>query len=337
MSKTNQKQKSHPDNNTIQAASQPSEPISPKFTYPTAGFWRRMFAFLIDLVILGIPAEVLGWVLMPWINKLGNASQLIGFIFVLPYFGMMNSSLRNGQTLGKTLLNLSVRRNNGDFLSPLQSVLRTFVLFGYMFFNGITGFFPNAPFVNNVLFAIGLGLIVGLVLLYLINKETRQTGHDLIFDTRVVDLRKKTKEKPAKMAKYAWIIALAFALITVGGQIVVANRSSSQPVNSSLSAISENLTQEYNLSRLTFADQTVQTNSNNETQTTNTLMVRAYVPEKMSNERINEICSKLAAEIQQKYAEIGQYDAINVTVYYGFNLGFVSFNSNYGMTYPLSK
>jgi uncharacterized RDD family membrane protein YckC len=321
----------------IQVQDQNSDPYSKKTVYPNAGFWRRLCALLIDLVILGIPAEVLGWVLMSWINKLGNASQLVGFIFVIPYFGIMNSGLRNGQTIGKSLLNLSVRRSNGDFLSPLQSVLRTFVLFSYMFFNGISGFFPTVPIVKNILQAAGLGLIVGIILLYLINKETRQTWHDLIFDTRVVDLGKKTKEKPAKLALYSWIIALAFAVITIGSQIFISSRPVSQPQDTALSALSVQVKQEYGLSNITFANRAVQTNSNNQVTTSNILMVRAYSTQKLTKEQITEMCSSISAEIKKQYAKIDEYDAINVTVYYGFNLGFVNFSANSGVNYPLSK
>jgi uncharacterized RDD family membrane protein YckC len=331
------KQNSKPAPKSEASSEQAINPYPPKFTYPTAGFWRRLFALLIDLVILGIPAEVLGWVLMPWINKLGNASQLLGFLFVLPYFGIMNSALANGQTLGKTLLNLSVRRSNGEYLTPLQSVLRTFALFSYMFFNGLTSFFPNTLILKNALIGVGFGLIVGLVLLYLVNKETRQTWHDLLFDTRVLDLRKRTKDKPAKMARHSWIIALAFALITIGGQFLAANQSGSQVLDPTLTEISQQKVEQYDLSNITFANRSMQVNSNGETKTSNMLMVRAYAIGKMNKDQIADLSSQISTEIQKQYPEISQYEAINVTVYSGFNLGFVSFSTTSGQTFTINK
>jgi len=333
MSKQNSKPALKSEVNNEQAIN----PYPPKFTYPAAGFWRRIFAILIDMLILGIPAGVLGWVLMPWVNKLGNASQLLGFLFVLPYFGIMNSALAKGQTLGKSLLNLSVRRGNGEYLTLLQSILRTLVLFSYMFFNGLTGFFPNTPIIKNALSGVGFGLIVGLVLLFLINKETRQTWHDLLFDTRVLDLRKKTKDKPAKMAKHSWIIALAFALITIGGQFVAANQSGSQVLDPALTEISQQMVQQYELSSLTFATRSIQVNSNGESKISNTLMVRAYAIEKINKDQIADLSSKISTEIQKKYTQISQYDSINISVITGFNLGFVNSSSTSVFTYTLNQ
>jgi uncharacterized RDD family membrane protein YckC len=333
MSKQNSKPASKSEVNNEQAIN----PYPPKFTYPNAGFWRRIFAFLIDMLILGIPAGVLGWVLMPWVNKFGNASQLLGFLFVLPYFGIMNSRLSKGQTIGKALFNLSVRRSNGEYLTPLQSVLRTFTLFSYMFFIGMTALFPAAPVVKNALTAVAYGLMVGLILLFLINKETRQTWHDLLFDTRVLDLRKKTKDKPAKMAKHSWIIALAFALITIGGQFLAANQSGSQVLDPTLTEISQQMAQQYDLSNITFATRSMQVNSNGETKTSNTLMVRAYAIGKMNKDQIADLSSQISTEIQNQYPEISQYETIIVTVYSGFNLGFVSFSNTSGQTFTINK
>ena len=128
-----------------------------------------------------------------------------------------------------------------------------------------------------------------------------------------------------------------FTLITIGGQIVVAGQAANQPVGSSFSVLSKQMQQEYDLSSVTFADRLIQSTSNNQTTVSKVLMVRATVTEKMNKDQIAELCSQIFNEIQNQYPDLSQYEAINVTVNSGFNLGFVSFSTNAGQTFTLNK
>src|SRR5690348_14117245 len=75
---------------------------------PIAGFWRRLAAFVVDALILGVPAMLLGFAMFDWAASLGQAGRLIGFVVALLYFGLLNSRLGGGQTLGKRLLGIRV-------------------------------------------------------------------------------------------------------------------------------------------------------------------------------------------------------------------------------------
>ena len=89
-----------------------------------AGFWPRMAALLIDLLRLAVPAFLLGFALFTWLVTLGQAGRLIGSIVALAYFGLLNSRLGDGQTIGKRLLNIRAVGRDGKTLSPARSVLR---------------------------------------------------------------------------------------------------------------------------------------------------------------------------------------------------------------------
>ena len=64
---------------------------------------RRFFAFLIDSLIIGLIGRLSGLVFGDFYAQLGNSGLLIGAIIVLLYFGICNSKITNGKTLGKKL------------------------------------------------------------------------------------------------------------------------------------------------------------------------------------------------------------------------------------------
>lgn len=78
-----------------------------------AGFWQRMLGLIVDLIVVCVPLIALGWALTGWLEALGQAGRLIGFVIALGYFGLLNSSLGHGQTLGKRLLGIRVVDPNG--------------------------------------------------------------------------------------------------------------------------------------------------------------------------------------------------------------------------------
>src|SRR5262249_12594392 len=49
-------------------------------TSPIAGFWRRITALAVDLLILGVPTLLLGLALFRWAVGLGQAGRLVGFV-----------------------------------------------------------------------------------------------------------------------------------------------------------------------------------------------------------------------------------------------------------------
>jgi hypothetical protein len=54
---------------------------------PIAGFWRRLAAFSIDLLILGVPALLFGLARFRWAASLGKSGRLIGLVVALLYLG----------------------------------------------------------------------------------------------------------------------------------------------------------------------------------------------------------------------------------------------------------
>jgi uncharacterized RDD family membrane protein YckC len=161
-------------------------------TAQISGFWRRVAAFMIDLMILGLPLLLLGLLMFRWLAGLGQTGRSIGFVVALLYFGLLNSSLGGGQTIGKRLQGIRVVDRSGATLSPVRSIVRFLVIGIPYFLNGLwfdTDAFsvePPAYLLGVLLDFVVLGGLGATAYLYVFNRRTRQSLHDLAVGSFVV-------------------------------------------------------------------------------------------------------------------------------------------------------
>jgi len=152
-----------------------------------AGFWRRLGAFFLDCLLLGAIGVTAGFFLIDEFVRLGPWGRLLGFSVAIAYFGIFNSRLTGGQSVGKRLLNIKVVAKDGTPLTVQKSFLRFIPL-------GAPWFLNNAQFPESVLFSFWLyvlsilvfGLGLSIVYLYVFNRKSRQSLHDLLVDSYVV-------------------------------------------------------------------------------------------------------------------------------------------------------
>ncbi len=152
-----------------------------------AGFWRRSIAFLVDALVLGLVGALAGWALFDVFARMGGYARVVGLVVALAFFGVMNSALFGGQTLGKRLLKVRVVGKDGALLSLPQSLLRYTIL-------GVPFFLNGAPFDSAVLFS-PMGYVLSLLIfggmlsilyLYVFNRHGRRSLHDLVVGSSVV-------------------------------------------------------------------------------------------------------------------------------------------------------
>jgi uncharacterized RDD family membrane protein YckC len=164
---------------------------------PSLCFWRRLFAFLLDGLLLGAFGACLGLVAYDRLAALGDWGRAVGFAIALVYFGAMDSELSGGQTLGKRILGVKVIRANGAPLSVSASTLRATIFCVPYFLNGtsIEAGVVTSWLVSFLVFGVG----VSIVYLLLFNRQTRQSLHDLAVGAHVVS--NKTGDSVSRVAK----------------------------------------------------------------------------------------------------------------------------------------
>jgi uncharacterized RDD family membrane protein YckC len=157
-------------------------------THRIGALWRRIVAFLIDSVIVGIAGALIALPFFSFFSRLGAWGRLVGLGMALPYFAILNTGIGNGQTLGKRWLGLRVVNEQGSTIPFSKSLIR-YLLFAIAYFaNEISLPISRTPEVVSSLLSIlifGLGGATFYLLIF--NRRTRQGVHDLAVGSYVVD------------------------------------------------------------------------------------------------------------------------------------------------------
>src|SRR5271156_2763930 len=181
------------DSATPPPAQPPSSPSPPPFL-PRAdvdyicGFWRRVVALLVDLTVLFL---LLAFPASQWLSYFSShptAALSLGFVVTFPHFIILNSRIGNGQTLGKKMAKIRVADLQGNAISLQGSTLRFCVLAMPFFFEQVefpcsAGLCAAATFVTWLLTACRFATAY----LYIFNTRTRQSLHDLVAQTYIID------------------------------------------------------------------------------------------------------------------------------------------------------
>lgn len=180
-----------------------SQPVDDKPSVPqpehrtTSGFWRRILALILDGFILGLVGFVSGLFLFDFLAELGGRGRLLGFFVALVYFGLLNSTVGKGQTIGKRIMKIQVVNQVGNNISLSRSFLRYAILGAPFFLNG--ALIPPSVLMSPIGHLIGFiifGFGGAIIYLYIFNRRTRQTLHDLISGTFVVRVTPQQGELP---------------------------------------------------------------------------------------------------------------------------------------------
>lgn len=112
----------------------PAAPYQAVAATQLGGFWRRLVAYIIDVIIVGVVAGaiegVIGAIIRAASNDttgLGVRTGLVGLIVGLLYFGYLWS--RSGQTLGYMALGLRLVRADGAPVSFGLGMLRYLLIY----------------------------------------------------------------------------------------------------------------------------------------------------------------------------------------------------------------
>ena len=156
---------------------------------PYAGWWSRVAATLVDLLVISIPATLLAVVIFGGVGAAFSANEgagiftlVVGIIVWVSLFVaaavvyapllMRRAGARNGQTLGKQLLGIRVVRTNGVPMDFTWAAIREPLVKGL----GLGFASAMIPFIPYLLDA-----------LWPLWDDENRAVHDFIVDTRVVE------------------------------------------------------------------------------------------------------------------------------------------------------
>lgn len=196
--------------------------------HAVAGFWKRSLAFIIDLILLGFICFCIMLLLGDYYYQHPLLFSLLGYLLTLPYFMIGDSYILQGQTLGKKLLNINVATADQKFLSLKQAFIRSSILLLLFCFNPLKFYIDNDVLrLAFEIFLIIFSAVFGY--LYIFNRHTRQTLHDLLVKSYVFDL-KSPETEITKIWKYHYLFLVIFIGLNITGVIVPYQESRVDPV-----------------------------------------------------------------------------------------------------------
>ena len=187
-----------------------------------ASLWRRFLAFVVDGIILGVAVNLAALFLFEPLSHLGAWGRLVGFLVTLPYFAILDSTIGNGQTIGKRLLRVQVVDRAGNTISLGKSAWRYSLFAVPYFLNGILLPTSRTPGIASFLVEL---LIFGLggatLYLLLFNRHSRQGLHDIAAGAYLADVDKSGPVQVKPIWKMHWVVlGFLFAIVAVGGTML---------------------------------------------------------------------------------------------------------------------
>ena len=286
-----------------------------------SGFWRRIVALIVDSILLALGGFALGVVLESVFIQMGSWSVFIGFFISLGYFGVMNSRYAEGQTLGKRLLGIRVVDGNNQTISLGRSLLR-YCVYGIPIALQID-FLPADGSDFWLLYPIGALLIGGsfsILYLYVFNRRTRQSLHDLVVGTYVVYAGAQQEEVREVWKPHLVIVALLFIIGFISPRAIFIVFSSGE--FEQMLATRAALMQEPGVNTVGIMDSSTSYYAEPSDQG-NTSQKSVDLEVYIDSNRVDdmEYARELAEKVLVHYPDAMDKDVISVDLYYGYDIG----------------
>jgi uncharacterized RDD family membrane protein YckC len=297
-----------------------------------AGFWRRLGAFFLDCFLLGLIGIAVGYFFAEEFVSLGAWGRLLGFFVAITYFGLLNSKLSGGQTFGKRMLKIKVVAKDGVPLSVRKAFLRFLPL-------GAPWFLNNAQFSESVLFSFWIyllsvvifGIGLSVIYLYVFNRKSRQSLHDLMVGSYVV-----SAEAVGPVVTAApWQVHLAVCILLVVASSILPyftmNLAAREPF-ASLTNIYRTVNSEpWVVNAQVNKGQTFISSTDKSQSTTTYLSIAAY--SKDSDIENVERARRLATLALSADSSAADLAVINVMLVYGYDIGIASSWRSHNITH----
>jgi uncharacterized RDD family membrane protein YckC len=285
-----------------------------------AGFWRRFFGFSIDSILVGLVGGGLGFFFFDYLASLGLLGRVVGFVIALLYFVPLNSRIGSGRTIGKFLVRTRVVGRDGKPVGLGRSFIRYVVLAIPVFLNGAP--LPPSIYQSQIfplLSVVVFGLGGSIIYLLIFNTRTRQSLHDLIAGTYVVEY--SSELDPVTVRFWPGHIVLVCLILLASYALPLATRPlMNTDFFKPLLALQERIMKEPEVSYATVYEGATKFWGNKSSVTKSLLTVTAQVRQKPAD--FDQEADKIAAIVLSgDYPRALQKDQITVSIIYGFDIG----------------
>lgn len=285
-----------------------------------SGFWRRVLALILDGLALGILGFVFGLFLFDFFAHLGGWGRLLGFCVALVYFAVLNSSLGKGQTIGKRIMKIEVVNRDGAHISLARSAVRYMVLGTPFFLNNaiLPPYLVISP-IGYIMVFIVFGIGGSIVYLYIFNRRTRQSLHDLLLGTFVVHKTPRGSLQTSAIWTPHFIVVGAWLLIVISFAFLIPHLI---PKNkfSELFAIQQSIysSGKVHTAKVSVGKTRIRTIGGEKRETAHFGINAIWKERPVDYEAAGK---QIAGIIFNEYPDIIQKDMITITVTYGYDIG----------------
>jgi uncharacterized RDD family membrane protein YckC len=286
------------------------------------GFWRRLGAFLVDVLLLALVGFGSGFFLFGFYMSLGVAGVLVGLVVATAYFGILNSRLGGGCTLGKRLLGLRVADAQGLPISLGRSVVRYLILaFPFFLLKAINNGLITNLWVAAVVLTPVVAALLAFTYLLLFNRRTRQLVHDLFMRTYVV---RTTSPQPAT-ASATWrghLIAVGALCACTVGLTCLTPLAFALPIFRETAAVRQSLLDSGAVQAATVTGGRVYVEANGQVGSTRVLSLLVHL--KVPPASPQAAAARLAGLAIKNDPVISSYDHIDISLSWGYDIGIAS-------------
>lgn len=284
-----------------------------------SGFWRRLLALFLDGIFIGVFGFILGLFFFDFFAQIGAYGRIVGFCIAFAYFGLLNSSVGKGQTIGKKIMKIKVVDLNGGYISLVRSLIRYTILSAPFFLNGLL--IPPAVVQSPIGYIIGFvifGFGGAVIYLYIFNRRTRQSLHDLAVRTFVVKANIKGEVITSPVWKLHLIIVGIWFFLTISF-CVVAPMITQKGVFLELLAVQKSIQSTGKVHTATvFVGKSWRSMGGKRWESTYFYSNAIW---KTRPEDYQAAASEVASLVLSEYSKIMDKDVLAVTVTYGFDIG----------------
>jgi uncharacterized RDD family membrane protein YckC len=244
------------------------------------------------------------------------------FIIKSTYFGVMNSHIFNGLTIVKKILKIKVVDALNSTISLPKSLLRYSFLAIPFSLNGAQ--IANEAVLSYLMYPLSIIVFGGLFsisYLYVFNRKTRQSLHDLAVGSFVVNENSNSQELPSVWKPHLAIIIVIF-MISAALPVLTTTLSRSAPFKGLLAtqeAVTNNEFVKY--AGITEGSSTF---TSSDTGSTTTTYIHAQASLYKNDVGSTMIAKQLAKTVVNSYPESVKKDLIQVTLKYGYDIGISS-------------